>query len=229
MSITAKSITTSVFLPTLDVKPSRRFQVRISLISSSNYATFDHSDHSVCWDKTRSTRKNEKSRRRFHVCNVVEGGAPPPSEPPFNFISWILGVAITVVLPFFSGKWASLLKLKNEVETAVETVEEIVEAVEKVAEGVEKVAEDIADDLPEGGRLRKAVDFIESVAERASNDAHLVGDFIDKVQEVEERVEEYVESLAEESTTHEYDHPQEEQEKGHDHDPPNQENTHKLH
>ncbi|KAK4391008.1 hypothetical protein Sango_2164100 [Sesamum angolense] len=139
------------------------------------------------------------------------------------------GVAITVVVPFFSGKWASLLKLKNEVETAVETVEEIVEAVEKVAEGVEKVAEDIADDLPEGGRLRKAVDFVESVAERASKDAHLVGDFIDKVQEVEERVEEYVESLAEESTTH--DHPIEEQEKAHE--PPNQEisdvDAHKHH
>ncbi|KAL0326095.1 UNVERIFIED_CONTAM: hypothetical protein Sradi_5178800 [Sesamum radiatum] len=230
MSVTAKSITTSVFLPNLDVKPSRRFQVRISLISSSNFATFDHSDQSVWWGKTRSCRKDEKSRRRFHVCNVVEPGAPPPSEPPFNFISWILGVAITVVVPFFSGKWASLLKLKNEVETAVETVEEIVEAVEKVAEGVEKVAEDIADDLPEGGRLRKAVDFVESVAERASKDAHLVGDFIDKVQEVEERVEEYVESLAEESTTHD-DHPIEEQEKAHE--PPNQEisdvDAHKHH
>ncbi|KAL0360311.1 UNVERIFIED_CONTAM: hypothetical protein Sradi_3715600 [Sesamum radiatum] len=206
MPVTAKSITTSVFLPTLDLNPSRRFQVRISSISSSNYATFNHSDQSVCWGKTRSTRKDEKSRRRFHVCNVVEGGAPPPSEPPFNFISWILGVAITVVLPLFSGKWASLLKLKNEVETAVETVEEIVEAVEKVAEGVEKVAEDIADDLPEGGDSEKPWILL-------------------KVQEVEERVEEYVESLAEESTTHEYDHPKEEQEKGHDHEPPNQENS----
>lgn len=69
----------------------------------------------------------------------------------------------------------------GEVDTAVEAIEEIVDAVGKVAEGVEKVAEDIAEDLPEGGRLRKAVDFVEHVAERANTDAHLVVGFIDKV------------------------------------------------
>lgn len=63
----------------------------------------------------------------------------------------------------------------------MEIAEEIVEAVEKVAEGVEKAAENIAEDLPEGGGLRKAVDFVEHVAERANKDAHIVGDFIDKV------------------------------------------------
>ncbi|KAL2232308.1 UNVERIFIED_CONTAM: hypothetical protein Sindi_1410800 [Sesamum indicum] len=41
--------------------------------------------------------------------------------------------------------------------------EEVVEAVEKVAGEVEKVAEDIADDLPEGGKLRNAVDFVEKL------------------------------------------------------------------
>lgn len=57
----------------------------------------------------------------------------------------------------------------------------MVEAVEKAAEEVEKVAEDIADDLPEGGKLRKAVDFVEKLAERTANDAGVVDDFIDKV------------------------------------------------
>lgn len=52
---------------------------------------------------------------------------------------------------------------------------------EKAAEEVEKVAEDIADDLPEGGKLRKAVDFVEKLAERTANDAGVVDDFIDKV------------------------------------------------
>lgn len=61
--------------------------------------------------------------------------------------------------------------------------EEIVVAVEKVTERVEKAAEEIIEDLPEGGRLRKAVDFVEHVAERANRDAHIVGDFIDKVHE----------------------------------------------
>lgn len=52
---------------------------------------------------------------------------------------------------------------------------------EKAAEEVEKVAEDIADDLPEGGKLRQAVDFVEKLAERTANDAGVVDDFIDKV------------------------------------------------
>ncbi|KAI3464601.1 hypothetical protein Pfo_021264 [Paulownia fortunei] len=231
MSIT-KSIITCGFLPSLHFQPSHRPKTQISLHSSSNFATVGNQDQSLFWDNSRRVKKDDKNRRRFLVRSVVQPGAPPPSEPPFNFINWIVGVAITVVLPFFSHKWASLLKLRNEVETAVETVEGIVEAVEKVAEGVEKVAEDIADDLPEGGRLRKAVDFVEHVAERASKDAHLVGDFIDKVQEVEEKVEEYVESLAEEASSHE--HPKEEEDRGHElpkeeedrtHEPPKEENT----
>lgn len=63
----------------------------------------------------------------------------------------------------------------------MQIVEDIAEAVEKAAERVEKAAEDFADDLPEGGGMRKVVDFVEHVAERAGKDAHIIDDFIDKV------------------------------------------------
>lgn len=69
----------------------------------------------------------------------------------------------------------------DEVDTVVETIEQITEVVEKVAEVVDKVAEDIADDLPEGGRFRKAVVLIENVAEQTAKDAHLLEDIIHKV------------------------------------------------
>lgn len=55
------------------------------------------------------------------------------------------------------------------------------EMVERVAEGVDKVAEDVAEMLPEGGKLRGAVEFVEHVAELTAKDAHLVEGFIDKV------------------------------------------------
>ncbi|CAI9778053.1 unnamed protein product [Fraxinus pennsylvanica] len=109
--------------------------------------------------------------------------------------SWILGILLTIVLPFGTNNRGPVLKLKDEVDTAVETIEHITEVVEKVAEVVDKVAEDIADDLPEGGRFRKAVDFIENVAEETAKDAHLLGDIIHKVQGFEEDVESIVESL----------------------------------
>ncbi|PIN13012.1 hypothetical protein CDL12_14371 [Handroanthus impetiginosus] len=183
MSITKPFNTSYGFLPRLHVKPSHRSQIRIALNSCSSFG-----------GNSRRLKMDDRRRRTFLVCNVVQPEAPPPSKPPFNFFH----------------KWGSLLRLKNEVETAVEVAEEVAEATEKVAEGVEKLAEEIAEDLPEGGRLRKVVDFVEHVAERASKDAHIVDDFIDKVQEVEEKVEEYVESLAEEVTNDK--HPKEEEE-----------------
>ncbi|KAL7155772.1 hypothetical protein ABFS83_03G098800 [Erythranthe nasuta] len=200
MSIITKSINIACgVLPRLNIinKPSYLSGSRIFFYSSSSshFASVTNRNQRVF----RRAKQNGTSQRRFVVRSVVGPGAPPPSEPPYNFINWAVGFAITVVIPFFTHKWTSLLKLKNEVETAVEAVEGIVDAVEKVTEGVEKVAEDIAEDLPEGGRLRKAVDFIEHVAERANRDAHLVGDFIDKVQEVEDKMEDYVESLAEDA------------------------------
>ncbi|KAL0438171.1 UNVERIFIED_CONTAM: hypothetical protein Slati_2300100, partial [Sesamum latifolium] len=117
--------------------------------------------------------------------------------PASKYFKLDRGVAIAIVVPFINYKWGPLLK--DKIVTAMKMTEEVVEAVEKVAGEVEKVAEDIADDLPEGGKLRNAVDFVEKVAERAARDAGAVDDFIDKVQEEQEKVESLVESLKDES------------------------------
>ncbi|CAI9778051.1 unnamed protein product [Fraxinus pennsylvanica] len=174
--------------------------------SASNLAMLKFKDQSLFWalqslqcvKKNTGTRKENNNQRNFVVYSV-NPAVPPPSGPPFNFLNWIMGFAVTVVLPFFSHKWGSLLKLKNEVETTVETIEHVVDAVEKVAEEVEKVAEDIVDDLPEGGKLRNMVDFVEHMAEEVAKDAHQVEEFIDKVQETEEKMETFVESLVDEA------------------------------
>ncbi|XP_027095126.1 uncharacterized protein LOC113749850 [Coffea eugenioides] len=131
-----------------------------------------------------------KSNRKFAVFNSVQPSGPPSSG---SWNGWILGAVLTFVLPFLTNKWGPLLKIKNEFETAVQTVENVVDAVEKVAEQVEKVAEDIAEGLP-AGKLKNAVTFIENVADQIDDTAEVVGDAIDKVQEVEEQVESAVES-----------------------------------
>lgn len=71
---------------------------------------------------------------------------------------------------------------KGKVEAAVEIAEQVVNIVEKVAEETEKIAEDVGDHLPEGGRLKKAIIFVENVARETAKDAHLAEHLIDKVQ-----------------------------------------------
>ncbi|XP_052190425.1 uncharacterized protein LOC127800062 [Diospyros lotus] len=146
----------------------------------------------------------------LHICNgrraqtrglVVHGGlqsgGPLPSEPPPslwpNTATWILAAMMTLGLPFLRHKWGPLFKFSKEAEAVVETADHVAEVIEDVAEGVEKVMEEVAGELPEGGRLGHAVEFIENVAQETAKDAHLAGDIIDKVEKMEEEVESFME------------------------------------
>ncbi|XP_073127817.1 uncharacterized protein [Henckelia pumila] len=136
-------------------------------------------------------------RRNFSMINGVPADAVPSPTPPSssNLSSWILGIALTVVLPFATNKWGYFIKFKKDVDDTVEIVEEIAEVVEKVAEVVDKVAVDISGDLPDGGKLKKVVVIVEEVAEETAKDAHTVEDAIKKFQEAEEEVGNIVQTL----------------------------------
>lgn len=124
------------------------------------------------------------------VYSSAQPGAPPSSAvPPSSWKRWLLGMLLTALLPFLKSRWGPLLKLKKEVDTAVEVAENITEIVEKVAEEVEEVAEEVAEHLPEGSELKRVVNIIENIAEETAKDAQLVDNFIDKVEEVEKEVE----------------------------------------
>ncbi|KAK6114815.1 hypothetical protein DH2020_007084 [Rehmannia glutinosa] len=142
-------------------------------------------------------RLQSNNRNSFGVYANSVPGDPLPSGPPSNShpMSWILGLVVSFVLPFFTNKWGPLWVLKNRISNAVQTVEDIVEAVEKVAEEVDKIAEDIADDLPQG-KLRNLVELVENMAEKTAKTADCLDNVIDKVQEAEDQVDDIVESLA---------------------------------
>ncbi|KAL3839986.1 hypothetical protein ACJIZ3_024577 [Penstemon smallii] len=128
-------------------------------------------------------------------------GAPLPSTPPpsgGSIKSWLVGIILSVILPFFTNKFGPLWVLKNRIENAVETVEEIAEAVEKVAGEVDKIAEDIADDLP-AGKLKNLIELVEDVAEKTAKTADSLDNIIDKVQDAEDQVESMVESIDKET------------------------------
>ncbi|KAL2538704.1 uncharacterized protein Fot_20095 [Forsythia ovata] len=155
-------------------------------------------DQSSFWSKS-LVQCNNKNRRNFAVYASSVPGVPLPSGPPSNSIrSWILGMVVSIVLPFFTHKWGPLWVLKNRIENAVQQVEDIVEVVEKVAEEVDKIADDILDDLPEG-QLKNIVNYVEDLAEKTAKNADTIGDLIDKVQEAEDQLESFVESLDDEA------------------------------
>ncbi|KAJ9560420.1 hypothetical protein OSB04_005580 [Centaurea solstitialis] len=108
--------------------------------------------------------------------------APNPSGSPSGSLrNWIVGLVLTFVLPFFTHKWGSFLLLKNKIETKVETTEHVVKAIENVAERVDKVIDSITDDLPEDSKLKKALEFVDEIAEGVAKTAHVADDIIIKV------------------------------------------------
>ncbi|KAG6674474.1 hypothetical protein I3843_15G040000 [Carya illinoinensis] len=128
------------------------------------------------------------------VDSSSQPGPMVPSDPsPDSWKIWIVGMAATVILPFLGIKFGPFMQFKKQIDSAMQIAEDVAEAAENVAEQVEKVAEDIADDLPAGGKLKDAVTFIENLAKETAEDAHRVDELIDKVQEVEEKVDSFIE------------------------------------
>ncbi|XP_044475122.1 uncharacterized protein LOC123203030 [Mangifera indica] len=126
--------------------------------------------------------------RNIVVYSGVQPGSSPPDCFPGSWKMWLLGIALSAIFPFWANKWGPFKIFEKKIEAVVETVEDVAEFVEMVAEGVEKVAEDVSDNLP-AGKLKDAIDRIEEVAETAAKDAHLVDDFIDKVEGLEKQVD----------------------------------------
>ncbi|KAG4954803.1 hypothetical protein JHK87_040397 [Glycine soja] len=94
------------------------------------------------------------------------------------------------------GKWGPLLQLKEKVETTIDEAQRVVDIVEDVAEGVDKVAEEAVKHLPDG-KLRDAVEFVEKVAEDIDKHAERAEDALEKVENMENEFESFIES-----TTH---------------------------
>ncbi|XP_022736859.1 uncharacterized protein LOC111289730 isoform X2 [Durio zibethinus] len=162
--------------------------------------------------------QNTDRYRNMVVCSSVGSGPPTPSDPtpgPGSWIPWIMGILVSIILPFWRGNWGRLLKLKDEAETVIDTVEAFTDVVEKVAEQVENVADDIGNHLPEG-KLKDAFELVEDIAEDTVDGARLAGEVIDKVEDIVDEVEEKVESLREPKSTHEEaNEATEEEAKGH--------------
>uniref|UniRef100_M1D1H9 Plastid-targeted protein 2 n=1 Tax=Solanum tuberosum TaxID=4113 RepID=M1D1H9_SOLTU len=94
---------------------------------------------------------------------------------------WVIGILLSIALPFFRFKWGSLLQIKNKVEDVIETIEEVVDGVEMMAEKIDEVAEHIGSVLPES-QLKNVLKAVEDFSEDTAEVAHAAGDFIDQIQ-----------------------------------------------
>uniref|UniRef100_A0A5B7BKA0 Uncharacterized protein n=1 Tax=Davidia involucrata TaxID=16924 RepID=A0A5B7BKA0_DAVIN len=120
----------------------------------------------------------------------VQPPVPAPPRPSLHiWAKWLLGSILSLLLPFWKLKWERLLMLEGEVEEIVEEVETAAEVVEKVATMTEKVSAEMADNLPDNGKLKEAALFIEHISSVTEKDAQLTKDFIHKVDDLKQDLE----------------------------------------
>ncbi|KVH98521.1 hypothetical protein Ccrd_023260 [Cynara cardunculus var. scolymus] len=97
--------------------------------------------------------------------NPPPAGVPDPSGPP-------------------SGSLSNSDEFVDKIDKKIETTEHVVKGIEKVAERVDKVIDSITDDLPEESKLKKALVFVDEIAEGVAKTAH--------VEEAEDKLDSFI-------------------------------------
>ncbi|XP_024933501.3 uncharacterized protein LOC107427618 isoform X1 [Ziziphus jujuba] len=135
--------------------------------------------------------------------NMVKDGnkeqVPPPVPPQNNILywaRWVLGSILTLLLPFWKQYWGKLQRIEGKVEMVAEEVESVAEVVEKVAIKAEKVSSEVANVLPDNGKLKETALIVEHISKIAAQDAQLTLDIIHKVDALKHDFEE-LETLVE--------------------------------
>ncbi|URE18449.1 hypothetical protein MUK42_11568 [Musa troglodytarum] len=113
----------------------------------------------------------------------VDAAGSSDSRTPLTSISawtrWVLGSVVGIAVPLYKR----ILRREDAVEKAADSA---AEAVEKIAEVTEKIASDVADELPDGGRLKDKAVQVEQICEEVEKDAEGVEAFIHKTTESKE-------------------------------------------
>ncbi|KAF0928422.1 hypothetical protein E2562_003239 [Oryza meyeriana var. granulata] len=123
---------------------------------------------------------------------AADTGGSPAARPPrrqgqhgtARFFTWArlaVGSVVAVMAPFLQSKWATLLRIQSEVEMVKDVTETAAEVLEEVAPAAEKVSAEVAEQLPEHGKLRRAAVLVEHASKEVAEGAHLAQDIIHKV------------------------------------------------
>ncbi|XP_063941724.1 uncharacterized protein LOC108197542 isoform X2 [Daucus carota subsp. sativus] len=131
------------------------------------------------------------------IYSSMQPGTPIPSGNPSgtNWKGWVVGILLSMVLPFYRTKLTSFLALKKEVETVVDTAELVLDVVEKVVAEVVEIADVLEENLPQGAKLKNTIERVESVAREIGKDADLLEDLLQKVEKAEKEVGNMIEPV----------------------------------
>ncbi|XP_004504826.1 uncharacterized protein [Cicer arietinum] len=202
MSTKGSSITMK-FKGVVDVVRASRFkssyvglqiQRNIPIVSQARLESSYWMQHSLQFFSTKNNTSTNANRLKK---DEVQPEAPASISTFSSWFKWALCSLLSLVLPFLRYNWRKLQRIEEAV-VVVEEVEKVAEVVEKVAEVAEKVSEDVAEMLPEDGKLKKVALVVENASEQAAHGAKLTEDFIHKVEEVTndmEDLESFVEPI----------------------------------
>ncbi|XP_073121654.1 uncharacterized protein [Henckelia pumila] len=105
-----------------------------------------------------------------------------------NWMKWILGSLLSLVLPLLGKTWNDVRRLEGKVEVAAEEVDTVAEVVESVATAADKALKEVAEDLP-NGKFKEAAEVMEHLCFVAAQDSILVQNLIHKAGEVKQDLE----------------------------------------
>ncbi|XP_076909638.1 uncharacterized protein LOC143566990 [Bidens hawaiensis] len=185
-SNTVMTTTTATAASWLPLPKAGRF------VSPSNRSYLSSGD---CWPS--------KSKMKFVVYSGDQVADLLPlgiDHLPQDWPAWLPGVLLAVDVPFFTYKWGPFGKFKAELDKVEEAVDSVADRVEEIAEKVEEFVGDIADDLPEGSQFRHTLEKVEMVADAIGKDAKMVSDIVDKMDEMEAKLETMLDKAVEEKT-----------------------------
>ncbi|KAJ8630057.1 hypothetical protein MRB53_023380 [Persea americana] len=127
--------------------------------------------------------------------SLLPGAPPPPTPNPSCWTKWILQLIISLAMPFWKLNGGYLLKIGNDAEKVLQMAENVAEVVEEVAEAVEKAASEVSDNLPGAGMIKDAAEWVEEASEDLAEGARQATNFIRKVDEIKDGLEDEVEKL----------------------------------
>ncbi|XP_023762359.1 uncharacterized protein LOC111910767 isoform X1 [Lactuca sativa] len=137
------------------------------------------------------SHRRTKSKMEFIVYASDQIGdlLPFGIHLPDSWPAWTPGFLLAVIVPFFTNKWGPFAKFKEELDKVEEAVDSVADRVEEMAEKVEHFVDEIGNELPEGSVLKSTLEKVENIADKIGKDAHMVSDIVDKMDEMEAKVE----------------------------------------
>ncbi|KAG8368633.1 hypothetical protein BUALT_Bualt15G0065900 [Buddleja alternifolia] len=137
-----------------------------------------------------TSRRYSEPKLEIQLSKEVQPPLAAPLKFGFaNWVKWLLGSVLSLMLPFWKNKWDKLLILGGRVEKVVEEVEVVAEVVEKVATTADKALEAAANELPDNSKLKEAAQYMEHVSNIVVQDAQLVENIIHKVDDLKQDLE----------------------------------------